>query len=84
MKFLASVKVLPLKELLDPQGKAVKLNMPNVGIQGIEDVRIGRHIELTVEANDRAEAEQKTSEACEKLLHNKIMEYFQFELEEVK
>lgn len=83
MKFLASVKVLPLKELLDPQGKAVKLNMPNVGIEGINDVRIGRHIELTIDATDYSEAEQKTSEACEKLLHNKIMEYFEFELQEI-
>ena len=77
MKFTVQVKVMPLKELLDPQGKAVMTGLGNLGIKAIEDVRIGKNISLQVEANSVEEAKQIAEEASKKLLANPVMEYFE-------
>ncbi|MGB2138682.1 MAG: phosphoribosylformylglycinamidine synthase subunit PurS, partial [Flavobacteriales bacterium] len=50
MKFIAEIDIMPLKALLDPQGKAVSGSMKNVGLPEITNVRIGKHITLEVEA----------------------------------
>ncbi len=80
MKFVAEIDVMPHQELLDPQGKTVANNMKNVHIEGITDVRIGKHIVMTIEAASEAEAEEKVDTACKKLLANVIMETYQFQL----
>lgn len=82
MKFIAEIDVMPLKALLDPQGKAVSGSMKNLGLPEIANVRIGKHISLEVEAGDKKTAEAKVDEACKKLLCNPIMEYYEFELKE--
>lgn len=74
MKFIAEIDVMPLKEILDPQGKAVKLGLSNLGISKVNDVRVGKHITLELEADNQTEAEQKADTACKKLLANVIME----------
>ncbi len=76
MKFLAQIDVMPLKALLDPQGKAVTASMKNLGLSEIENVRIGKHITLELEAESKAIAFAKVEEACKKLLANPIMEEF--------
>jgi len=78
MKFKAEIDVMPLDALLDPQGKAVSNSMPNIGLPEISGVRIGRHIRLFIDAENKKEAENKTEEACKKLLSNQIMESFSF------
>ncbi|MFT7589925.1 MAG: phosphoribosylformylglycinamidine synthase PurS subunit [Limisphaerales bacterium] len=80
MKFIASIDIMPHKELLDPQGKAVAKSMKNLELNAIEDVRIGKHIELQVEADSEDAARTQVQTACEKLLANPIMEHFEFEL----
>ncbi|HEX8517735.1 MAG TPA: phosphoribosylformylglycinamidine synthase subunit PurS [Bacteroidia bacterium] len=80
MKFRAEIDVMPLKALLDPQGKAVTGSMKNLGLPEIENVRIGKHITLEIEAASKEAAESKVDEACKKLLANQIMESYQFEL----
>ena len=59
MKFTAEIDVMPLKTLLDPQGKAVSASMGNVGLSEIENVRIGKHITLQIEADSKAIASTK-------------------------
>jgi phosphoribosylformylglycinamidine synthase len=81
MIFKASIDVMPLEALLDPQGKAVTGSMKNIGLPEIQNVRIGRHITLTVEAANENEAKAKVEDACSKLLANPIMEYFRFTIE---
>ena len=83
MKFKAEIDVMPLDALLDPQGKAVSQSMENIGLGEISNVRIGKHIRLFVEANDKATAEAKVDEACKKMLANQIMESYSFSVEEV-
>ena len=78
MRFIAEVDVMPLKEILDPQGKAVKLGLANLNIKNIEDVRIGKHIILQLEAPSLKEAEAEVEMACKKLLANLIMESYTF------
>lgn len=80
MKFSVQVKVMPLKELLDPQGKAVMGGLNNLGLKSIEDVRIGKHITLQIEAATADEAQQKAEEASKKLLANPVMEYYEIEV----
>lgn len=80
MKFKAEIDIMPHEALLDPQGKAVTSSMSNLGLDEITGVRIGKHITLQVEADDKAAAEGKVKTACEKLLANLIMESFTFEL----
>jgi len=76
MNFLAEIKIMPLKELLDPQGKAVMGGLSNLGLKNIEDVRIGKHIQLNIEANDVTEAKKIADEASKKLLANPVMEEY--------
>jgi len=82
MKFIAHINVMPLKELLDPQGKAVNSSLHNLGLTQLHDVRIGKHISLDIEAPNREEAENITREACKKLLANPVMEAYDFTLTE--
>jgi len=84
MKYRAEINVMPLKALLDPQGKAVTGSMKNIGLPAISDVRIGKHISLQIDAADKETAQKKVETACKKLLANPIMEYFEFSLEESK
>jgi len=80
MNFIAEIDIMPHRELLDPQGKAVVNNMKHLDLSGIQDVRIGRHVQITLEANSEAEARQKVETACQKLLANLIMETFVFSI----
>src|SRR5579862_82818 len=77
MIFSVQVKVMPLKELLDPQGKAVIGGLQNLGLKNINDVRIGKNISLQIEAEDESQAKQIAEEASKKLLANPVMEYFE-------
>jgi phosphoribosylformylglycinamidine synthase len=76
MNFVAEIKIMPLKELLDPQGKAVLGGLANLGIKSIDDVRIGKHVQLTIEAASSGEARAIAEEAAQKLLANPVMEEF--------
>ncbi|MDP4130915.1 MAG: phosphoribosylformylglycinamidine synthase subunit PurS [Bacteroidota bacterium] len=77
MNFSVQVKVMPLKELLDPQGKAVMGGLRNLGLQSVRDVRIGKTIQLQVEAQSSEQAKEIAEEASKKLLANPVMEYFE-------
>ena len=83
MKFKAEIDIMPLKSLLDPQGKAVSSSMGNVGLSEITNVRIGKHITLEISADNKEAASEKVNEACKKMLCNQIMESFEFTLEEI-
>ena len=80
MNFVAEIKIMPLKELLDPQGKAVLGGLANLGIKSINDVRIGKHIQLNLEAASAEEAKSIAQEAAQKLLANQVMEEFTIEI----
>jgi phosphoribosylformylglycinamidine synthase len=80
MTYTVLVKVMPLKELLDPQGKAVMTGLKNLGLSDVADVRIGKNIQLQVEADSEEKAKQIAEEASKKLLANEVMEYFEVDI----
>ena len=82
MKFKAEIDVMPHDNLLDPQGKAVSATMVNLGLNEIQNARIGKHIQLHVEAPNAEVAKEEVDQACRKLLCNVIMESYSFELVE--
>lgn len=84
MKFIAEINVMPLKALLDPQGKAVTHSMKNIGFTEVSNVRIGKHITLEIEASSKEIAMERINEACNKILSNPIMEGFDYTLKELK
>lgn len=77
MTYTAQVKIMPLKDLLDPQGKAVMGGLQNLGITTVGDVRIGKHIDLQIEAATKEEALEIAADAARKLLANQVMETFE-------
>lgn len=77
MIFSVHIKVMPLKELLDPQGKAVMGGLENLGISNVADVRVGKNISLQIEAASAEQAKQIAEDASKKLLANPVMEYFE-------
>ncbi|MEM7573175.1 MAG: phosphoribosylformylglycinamidine synthase subunit PurS [Bacteroidota bacterium] len=83
MTFLAHINIMPHAELLDPQGKTVVKNLPNINVQGVEDVRIGKHVTMRLEAKNADAAHDQVEQACKKLLANVIMETYDFVIEEV-
>ena len=77
MIYTVQVKVMPLKDLLDQQGKAVLGGLQNLGLNQVADVRIGKHIDLQIEAGSKEEALAAGEEAARKLLSNPVMEIFE-------
>jgi len=77
MTYTVQVKVMPLKELLDPQGKAVMGGLGNLGLKEVSDVRIGKNISLLIDASSPEAAKSVAEEAAKKLLANPVMEYFE-------
>lgn len=82
MKYIAHINVMPLKELLDPQGKAVNNSLHNLGMAEVEGVRIGKHITLNIEAGSKEEAQSIADNACKKLLANPVMEQYDISVTE--
>lgn len=80
MNFRAEIDVMPLKELLDPQGKAVEHGLQKMSFKDVEDVRVGKHITIKLSADSKDAAIAKVEEACKKLLANPIMEGYKFEV----
>ncbi len=82
MQYTAHINIMPLKELLDPQGKAVNNSLHNLGIAQVQNVRVGKHITLSIEAASKADAETIANDACKKLLANQVMESFEVSISE--
>ena len=79
--YTVQIKVMPLKELLDPQGKTVMGGLKSLGLDAVEDVRIGKNISVQLNAGSAEEAKQMAEEACKKLLSNPVMEYYEVNCE---
>lgn len=81
MKFIAEIKVMPQKALLDPQGKTVNNLMQNLGYNNIDNLRIGKHVRLEAEAENEEKAKEQVEEICKKVLSNPVMEEYEFTIE---
>jgi phosphoribosylformylglycinamidine synthase len=68
--------------VLDPQGKAIERSLHTLGYTEVGDVRVGKYLEVEVNAASRAEAESRVREMCDKLLANTVIEDYRFEIKE--
>lgn len=77
---LAKVYVTLKKGVHDPQGEAVRHTLGSMGYREVEGVRVGKYIEVALAGSDRAAAEGRLREICEKLLANTVIEGYRFEI----
>jgi phosphoribosylformylglycinamidine synthase PurS subunit len=68
--------------VLDPQGKAIERSLHTLGYGEVQDVRMGKYLELKIEAASRKAAETRIREMCDKLLANPVIEDYRFEIED--
>ena len=78
--YKAKVTISLRKSILDPQGTAVEHSLKSLGFDSILDTRMGKSIELKIDAKSEDEAKKITEEACKKLLANPVMEDYEFEI----
>jgi phosphoribosylformylglycinamidine synthase PurS subunit len=76
----ATVYVTIKQSVLDPQGNAVQSSLHSMGFNEVSKVRIGKYLELSLNTTDRAEAEARVKQMCEKLLANTVVEDYRYEL----
>ncbi|MGD0337548.1 MAG: phosphoribosylformylglycinamidine synthase subunit PurS [Bacteroidota bacterium] len=79
--FIAKITVTLRKSILDPQGKAVLHGAHSLGYAAVNDIRIGKFIEMKIDAPTEAEARRVTEEICQKLLANPVMEDYRYTME---
>jgi phosphoribosylformylglycinamidine synthase len=79
---LARVHVTPKRGILDPQGKAVQHSLQTLGFAEVQDVKVGKYIELRLRDGDRAAAASRVRAMCEQLLANGIIEDFRVDVDE--
>ena len=83
MTYTVEVKIMPLKNLLDPQGKAVMGGLQNLGINNVADVIVGKHIDLQIDADSEQAAKEIAEEAAKKLLANAVMEMYEINVNQI-
>ena len=76
----ARVTVYPRREILDPQGKAIRDALARVGFAGVEDVRAGKSFDIRLGTDDPERAGRELKDMCEKLLANTVVEDYAIEL----
>ncbi|MDX9871410.1 MAG: phosphoribosylformylglycinamidine synthase subunit PurS [Clostridia bacterium] len=82
--FKAIITVNFKKSILDPQGTAVLKALKSMGYSGVEDVRVGKHIEVSLEAENIDKAKEQLKEMCDKLLSNPVIEEYKVDVAEVR
>lgn len=80
MRYEVSVRVMPLEELLDPQGKAIGDLLKGQGFDKVSGFRAGKHYQFELEASDEDAARQVVNRVCSTVLSNPVMEGFEFKL----
>lgn len=81
--YQSTITITLRPSILDVQGKAVELGIHTLGMKEVENIRIGKSIQMTVNAPSEEEAKRITDEACRKLLANSVMEDFTFTVKKV-
>lgn len=82
MEYVADIVVTLKKSILDPQGDAVRSALKSMGYHGVQDVRVGKRIEVRLEAADEAGCTKTVDEICAKLLANTVVEAYDFSIRE--
>lgn len=83
MRFMAEIRIMPKKGVLDPQGEAVKGALHSLNYGNVHDVRIGKFLRIVLEGDNQETIEKTVKEMCEKLLANMIIEEYDFSIKEI-
>jgi phosphoribosylformylglycinamidine synthase len=83
MQFNCEVYIRPRADILDPQGDAVNAALSNLNFAGVSEVKVGKYLILTLEAETQAAAESQLDEMCQKLLANPIIEDYEMKVSEL-
>lgn len=83
-KFLAKIFVTLRPSVLDPAGVAVQSGLKQLGCENVEQVRIGKYIELTLTAHDEQVARKDLDRMCDQMLANPVIENYRFDVIEVE
>ena len=78
---IAKIIVTPKPVVNDPQGITVRQGLASLGFTEISDVRVGKYIEVNLEASSEREARARVEAMCDQLLANHVIEDFRFEIE---
>jgi phosphoribosylformylglycinamidine synthase len=78
---IARIVVTPKPVVNDPQGITVKQGLATLGFREVSDVRVGKYIEVSLEASSEHEARQRVESMCKQLLANHVIEDYRFEIE---
>lgn len=81
--YKAKIDITLRPSILDPQGKATRQALHNLGYPGVTDVRIGKMVELEIDAASEEDALSMAKDACEKLLANTVMEDYSIAIAEI-
>jgi len=81
--YQAKVIVTLRRSILDPQGKAVHHAVESLGMIAVEEIRMGKYIELKIDTPTKQDAERIAHEACARLLANPVMEDYTFTVEQI-
>lgn len=76
-RYSAAVDVMLRSGIADPQGQTIERALPALGYAGVDGVRVGKHIELAVDAEDEQAARAQVEELCRQLLANPVIESFE-------
>ncbi|HCF28621.1 MAG TPA: phosphoribosylformylglycinamidine synthase subunit PurS [Cyanobacteria bacterium UBA11049] len=82
-KYRATIYVTLRPSVLDPAGTAVQSGLSHLGYDNVEQVRIGKYIELTLIADDEKTAQEQVDRICDRVLANPVIENYRFDLKEV-
>ncbi|HYP24719.1 MAG TPA: phosphoribosylformylglycinamidine synthase subunit PurS [Actinomycetota bacterium] len=80
MTFTAHVNVMLKPGIADPQGQTIEKALPVLGYEGVGDVRVGKRIELRLDAADESDARDKVDAMCKQLLSNPVIESYEVDL----
>jgi phosphoribosylformylglycinamidine synthase len=80
--YFARIYVTLKPTVNDPEGRTVMGSLQSLGFQSVNDVRVGKYIELRFEDSDKSSAETHVEEMCDKLLANLVIEKYRYEVEE--
>ncbi len=80
MKFSIHINIMPQEALLDPQGKTVENNTSKLGIDNISNIRIGKHVSLEINSENKEQAEETVKKICTQLLVNQITEQYSYKI----
>lgn len=80
MRFEVAIDVMPRREISDPQGQTIERALPTLGFDGVEGVRVGKRIVMTLQSETEAEARELIEMACQRFLTNPQIEQFSYSL----